>query len=173
MRTLSAGSKPGREAEGSVLVRMSALRNYPVISGNRQIGLLQSVSLDAAQKRVCALIVSCGMRGKRIVLPQSVQSIADGFILAQRVEKYKRAYETAPSLFVRDTTGLLAGRIIDYAIDEESLGIQAIEVMPGYWPCEQRIRIWVYAYTRPDECAGELIVPASLGSELNFSKEGL
>ena len=161
------------EAEGCALVRMSVLRNYPVISGNRQIGLLQSISLDEAQKRVCALIVSCGFRGKRVLLPQDVQSIADGFILASGTQKYRRELETAPCQFVRDSAGLLAGRITDYAIDEKSLCIQAIEMMPGYLPREQRIRIWVYAYARPDSAAPELIVPSSLGSELNYTKEGL
>ena len=46
---------------------MSALRNLPVICENKRLGLLQSISLDPAQKRVSALIVSCGMRGKRVV----------------------------------------------------------------------------------------------------------
>ena len=71
------------------MVRMSALRNVPVICHSRQIGLLQSISLDAARKRVHALVVSCGMRGKRVVLGQHVQAIADGFILADQDEKYK------------------------------------------------------------------------------------
>ena len=72
------------------MVRMSILRNYPVICDKKQLGLLQSISLDTAQKRVCALIVSCGMRGKRLILPEHVLSIADGFILAERVEKYNQ-----------------------------------------------------------------------------------
>ncbi|MDO5299095.1 MAG: hypothetical protein Q4F18_06675 [Clostridia bacterium] len=153
------------------MVRMSILRNYPVICGKKQLGLLQSISLDTAQKRVCALIVSCGMRGKRVVLPEDVESIADGFILAGRSQKYKRGLETSPCVFVRDTTGLLAGRVTDYAIDEQTLGIEAIEMIPGYLPAERRNRLWMYAYVRP-ESAPELTVPACLGSELIFSREG-
>lgn len=154
------------------MIRMSILRNYPVICCNRQVGLLQSINLDAAQKRVCALMVSCGFRGKRVILPQNVLSIADGFILADEVKKYKRAYDREPCVFVRDTTGLLTGKVTDYAIDEQTLGIQAVEMMLGYLPSQRRTRIWIYEYARADAQQDELIVPASLGSELTFSREG-
>lgn len=153
------------------MVRMSILRNIPVICENKQLGLLQSISLDSAQKRVLALIVSCGMRGKRVVLPEHVLSIADGFILADEVQKYKRAYETQLCSFVRDTTGLLCGRVGDYALCEETLCVAAIELIPGYLPGESRNRIWLFVYERPNEEAGELLVPISLGSELILSKE--
>ena len=154
------------------MIRMSALRNDPVICCNRQIGLLQSISLDAARKRVNALVVACGIRGKRVVLPQQVSAIADGFILADQVERYARDRETAVSPFVRDTTGLLAGCATDYAIDERTLRVLAVEIMPGYWPARSRRRIWVYAYRSADGENGDLIVPASLGSELMFSRGG-
>lgn len=154
------------------MVRMSTLRNCPVICGNRQIGLLQSVTLDAAQKRVYALIVSCGIRGKRVVLPQDVLSIADGFILASAVQKYHRSQENAPCAFLRDTTGLLAGYVTDHAIDESTLQVQAIEMAPGYLPSERKLRIWVYTYVRPDDADNELTIPAFLCSEPTFSREG-
>ena len=51
------------------MVRMSALRNMPVILGKVRLGLVQSVGLEEARKRVQALIVSCGIRGKRVILP--------------------------------------------------------------------------------------------------------
>ncbi|MGN0775144.1 MAG: hypothetical protein ACI4MM_00560 [Candidatus Ventricola sp.] len=152
---------------------MSALRNYPVICCSRQIGLLQSISLDAARKRVHALVVSCGMRGKRVVLGQHVQAIADGFILAGQTEKYKRFYEKAGSPFVRDTTGMLAGCVTDYAVDEKTLDILAAEIMPGYWPRASRQRFWAFAYHSADDPDGDLIVPASLGSGLIVSREGI
>lgn len=155
------------------MVRMSALRNIPVICHSRQIGLLQSISLDAAQKRVHALVVSCGMRGKRVVLREHVQAIAGGFILADQDEKYKRVYERASSPFVRDTTGMLAGRVTDYAVDEQTLEVLAAEIMPGYWPPASRQRLWAFAYHSADDPDGGLIVPASLGSGLSFSREGI
>lgn len=152
------------------MVRMSVLRNLPVICDEKRLGLLQSISLDTAQKRVRALIVSCGMRSKRVVLPEDVISIADGFILVSRAQKYKRTMETAPCLFVRDTTGLLCGCVTDYAIDEKTLTVDAIEIIPGYLPTERRHRLWAFSY----ECSGgeELSVPSCLGSELDFSREG-
>ena len=155
------------------MVRMSALRNTPVICCSRQIGLLQSISLDAARKRVHALVVSCGLRGKRVVLGEYVQAIADGFILAEQTEKYKRIYEKSGSPFVRDTTGMLVGCVMDYVVDEETLDILAIEVMPGYWPPASRQRFWAFDYHSADDPDGGLIVPASLGSGLIVSREGI
>lgn len=155
------------------MVRMSALRNAPVICRGRQIGLLQSISLDAARKRVHALVVSCGMRGKRVVQRQHVQAIGGGFVLVDQTEKFRRVEERAGSPFVRDTTGMLAGCVTDYAVDEQTLEILAAEVMPGYWPSSSRQRFWAFAYHSADDPDGGLIVPASLGSGLIFSREGI
>ena len=91
------------------MVRLSALRNMPVIQGKQRLGLLQSVSLDEARKRVRALIVSCGIRGKRVIPPDCVQSIGDGFILAEASRRYHRSDEPSPCPFVRDSAGLLVG----------------------------------------------------------------
>lgn len=143
------------------MIRTSTLRNMPVICCKKQIGLLQSITLDTAQKRVQALVVSCGMRGKRMVLREHVQAIADGFILTDRIERMRRMDEQTPSRFVRDTTGMLAGYITDYAVDERTLEVLAVEVMPGYWPSESRKRIWVSDYGGMNEPQGDLIVPVS------------
>lgn len=144
------------------MVRMSALRNYPVICSQQRLGLLQSVCLDTAQKRVCALIVSCGLRGKRVVLREDVLSVADGFILARNPQKYKRSFETQRCRFARDTTGLLAGYVTDYAMDEKTLEIAAIELIPGCWPSERKERLWLYVYDMQSASAGELTIPAYL-----------
>ena len=66
---------------------MSILRNFPVVLGQRQIGLLQSVSLNEAQNQVLALIVSCGIRGKRVILPESVEAIGKGFVVVRGVQR--------------------------------------------------------------------------------------
>lgn len=154
------------------MVRMSALRNRPVVCQNRRLGLLQSVSLDTAQKGVRALIVSCGVLGKRVVLPQDVLAIADGFILVRCVQRYRRAFEAPPCAFVRDTTGLLTGRVTDYAIDEESLAIAAVELTTGYLLPARRARLWALHYVRQGEQSPELTVPACLGRELINVGEG-
>lgn len=100
------------------MIRMSILRNFSVICGHRQIGLLQNASLDEAQKQVLALIVSCGIRGKRVILPESIEAIGRGFIIARDVRRYNRAQETTLCTFIRDTSGLLCGRVTDYAVNE-------------------------------------------------------
>lgn len=154
------------------MVRMSALRNRPVVCGNKRLGLLQSVSLDSAQKRVRALIVSCGVFGKRVVPGQDVLAIADGFILASGVQHYRRVFETPPCAFVRDTTGLLTGRVTDYAIDEETLAVAAVELTTGYLRPARSARLWALDYVRQGEQSPELTVPACLGRELINVGEG-
>ena len=153
------------------MIRISALRNRPVISGNRQIGFLQSISLDQAQKRVQALIVSRGMRGKCVVLPREIRSVGDQFILVDGVKKYERAYETVSCRFIRDTTGRLVGRIMDYAFQPDTMTVSAVEIMPGLLPPERSIRMWIYAYQRLD--AHTLTIPVLLCDEPTFSEEGI
>ena len=102
-----------------------------------------------------------------------MQAIADGFILVHQTEKYKRGYEKAISPFARDTTGLLAGCVTDYALDEKTLDVLAAEIMPGYWPAENRRRIWTFSYRNAQEANGDLIIPVLPGSGLIFSREGI
>ena len=146
------------------MIRVSALRNFPIICGHRRIGLMQGVSLNEAQNQVRALVISCGIRGKRLVFPDDIANLGNGFILISKVNKYAQEYEMSSCRFVRDSTGLLCGRVMDYAIDEKMLTIQAIEIIPGYIGRERRHRIWVYTYMRTSEC--ELGVPACIGNEL-------
>lgn len=155
------------------MVRLSVLRNHPVVCENRPLGLLQGISLDDQQRRIEALIVSCGFRGKRVVLPQDVRAVAGGFILAQKAQKYKRSLEKPLCTFVRDTTGLLVGHISDYAIDEHALCVTAIELSPGYLPDESKKRLWMFAYARASNDAPEVTIPADLRSERILSREGI
>ena len=150
---------------------MSILRNFPVVLGQRQIGLLQSVSLNEAQNQVLALIVSCGIRGKRVILPESVEAIGKGFVVVRGVQRYKRKYEAAPCSFVRDASGLLCGRVTDYALDDETFAVQAFEMSPGYLGKARRTRLWIYDYRRSESHAEELIIPALLGHELTFARD--
>lgn len=146
------------------MVRMSALRNMPVILGKVRLGLVQSVGLDEARKRVQALIVSCGIRGKRVILPESVLSIGDGFILAEVSRRYHRSDEPSPCPFVRDSAGLLVGLVTDYALDEKTLDVVAVEMKPGH--LSRMGRLWMYSYARQDAGSLELTIPACMGSEL-------
>lgn len=143
------------------MIRMSMLRNCPVICEDRQIGLLQSISFDPAQKAVHALIVSGGLKGKRVIPACSILAMTHEFILVGQHEKYSRSCEKTPFRFARDAAGMLVGRVVDYLIDEESLRVLSLEVMRGYLPSECRIRIWAYAYRTSSRRADEAIVPFS------------
>lgn len=153
------------------MIRISVLRNRPVITGNRQIGLLQSVSLDSAQKRVLALIVSRGLRGKCLLFPAHIRTISDRFILADRISRYERKYELRPCRFIRDTTGALIGRITDFALQEDTLSVSAVEFMPGLLPPERNIRMWVYMYQKLN--ADTLTIPTLMSDEPTFSEEDM
>lgn len=134
------------------------LRNVPVIWGERQIGYFQEACLDKTRKRVCALIVSSGMHGKRIVQTQHVHMIADGFVLVDNWTKYRCSARQRTTLFVRDTTGLLVGCVTDYAIDKTTMEILAVEIISGYMPKERKVKSWIYAYSFVEE-SDELSIP--------------
>jgi len=147
------------------LIRFSMLRNCPVICQSKKAGLLQSAYMDEAKKQVTALIVSCGFTGKRIVPAQSILSIADGFILADKAMRFHKQKDICFWPMIRDTSGLLAGRVTDYAIDEDTLCVCAIEMIPGYLPFEYRKKIWVYEYSKANDAGNELVIPAGIGNE--------
>lgn len=153
------------------MIRMSMLRNVPVILDERQIGLMQSVCFDQTRKRVQALIVSGGIHGKRIVQAQHIRTITSGFILVDGWSKCHRSDRQQLELFVRDTSGLLAGRVTDYAIDTKTLNVLAVEVVSGYLPQEIRKKVWFFTYSFV-EAAEELSIPVFFCSEPHFSEEG-
>ena len=134
------------------------------------MGLLQSVCFDQDRKRICALIVSSGVRGKKIVQTQHVQMLEKRFIMVDQWSKYRRSDQQQMALFVRDTTGLLVGRVTDYAIEEETMNILAVEMIPGYFPQAYRRRMWIHEYTF-SKGLDEICIPDILHSWPCFSKE--
>lgn len=153
------------------MIRMSELRNRPVILEGVRIGFVQSVWLDSAQKMVRALVLACGIRGKRIVYASDIAALSEEFILANRVERYERSKETKQPEFVRDTTGLLVGRITDYIIDPKMLSIAAFEMIRGYRLSERRSGVWVFSFEVNLLHEGEVIVPTCLADESGDHKE--
>lgn len=154
-----------------LLIRMSKLRNMPVVYADRQIGILQGVCLEQSRKRVCAFVISSGLRGKRIVPTTCLRMIAEQFILIDGWCKYRRSDEQRGVLFVRDTTGLLIGHVTDYALDEKTMEILAIEVLTGYFPKECRDKEWHFAFSISQEMDA-WIIPAYLHNQSCISKEG-
>lgn len=126
--------------------------------------------MDEKRRRVQALIVSCGMRGKRIIPAEMVCAMTERFILAEDIQKYTGQYEPPVVRLIRDTSGVLAGYATDFAIDEKNLEISALEMAGGYIFRQNRKRNWVYRYTVSD--SGELIIPATLRTELIDFGEG-
>ena len=148
------------------------LRNTPVVFNQRQIGLLQDACFDQTRKRVYAFVVSCGLRGKRLVPVQHVVLIGEAFILIDGFEKYHRTDKQQTTWFVRDTMGLLVGRVMDYAIDKQSMEVLAVEIVPGYGLRATRSCIWVYTYGIVMNGLMELSIPLNLSSQPCMFREG-
>lgn len=149
------------------MIRMSMLRNHPVVHKNKRIGLIQNLSVNLSQKRIKALIVSCGMKGKRILFPAQINTISEEFVLAEDTEKYRREYEDQSRAFVRNTDGRLIGYVTDYAIDEQTMSILAVEMTTGYLFKEKSIRVWIYTFACHEAEQWELIIPSQISSELS------
>lgn len=143
------------------MVKMSALRNCPVLCAERRIGFLQSIAVDHRQKRVQSLMMASGMHGKRVVAVGDILSIGDGVIRVRHSQKYTREDEPVPFGFVRDGTGLLVGRITDYMIEERDMRIAALEMIRGYRTSERTPRIWLFTYAMGEK-RGEVLVPADI-----------
>lgn len=146
------------------MIILSTIRNCPVICQDKRIGLVMGIGLCDDAKQVTELIIACGLRGKRIVSCGNIQSVADGFLLVKDTMRYKHAHHPAKCMFAYDADGLLLGYVTDYAIDEHTMQIQAIEVLTGYLPGKYTKRVWIFDY----ECRNQekVIVPASFCSEL-------
>jgi len=102
---------------------------------------------------------------------EDIISISDGFILAKKAIRSRQSVSQSCPCFVRDSTGLLIGRITDYAISESDLQLAAIEMQVGLLGHERRIRIWIMDYSCTSN-ENEIIVPSSIGSELIYSIRG-
>ena len=145
------------------MIRMSMLRNVPVIEGEKQIGFFQSICFDQARKRVRAFVISSGMHGKRVVEAQHICLIANQFILVDGWSRYHRTDKQQTLLFVRDTSGCLIGCVTDYAIEETTMEVLAIEMVSGYLSKEGRMKDWIYVYSFAAN-SDELCIPAILKS---------
>lgn len=152
------------------MIRMSMLRNVPVIFDERQVGLFQDICFDQARKQVYAFVVSCGIGGKKLVPAEHVRMISQKFILISGMEKYRRSDRQKTSLFIRDITGTLGGYVSDYAIDKRSLDVLALEIQLGYGLKERKIHTWVYAYTYLTDC-DEVSIPLDLHYQPCFYRE--
>ena len=152
------------------VIRVSAMRNMPVVMGERQVGLFHEACFDQTRKRVCAFVVSCGMRGKKIVSTPHIRGIADGFILIDARDRYRHSDGQSTSVFVRDTSGLLVGRITDYAIEPSTMEVMAMEMILRYSLRQNANRVWIYAYNQVQD-GDELSIPLDLSSQLLFSRE--
>lgn len=147
------------------MTRLSMLRNKPIICGEKRIGLLQNVMMDDAQKKVKALIVSCGIRGRKAVYAEDVISVCDGFILAEKAFPYNAKSLNFSHPFIRDASGLLLGKVMDYAIDEDTLNIIAVELIGGYMPADYSRKLWIYKYERTNPSVNELFISSMFGSD--------
>lgn len=170
MQKLLQDSKPMGEED---LIRASRLLNQSVICANKQAGFLQNIAFDKALKKVEFLIITRGIRGKCISPAGGISALSDEFILVTDIQKYSRRIEEKKPCFVRDTSGLLIGKTIDYAIDEHTMEVRAIEITRGYLPLERNKKVWLFTYTVNENESGELLVPPIHNIESSEQRGGI
>lgn len=141
------------------VIRASRLLNRSVICSNKQIGVLQSIAFDKTLKKVEFLIIARGIRGKCISPANEISALSEEFILVASTQKYSRRIEEKKPSFARDTSGLLIGRTTDYAFDEHTMEVRAIEITRGYLPIERNKRVWLFSYIAHEKEPNELLVP--------------
>ena len=141
------------------MIRMSMLRNCPVLCQEKQIGLLQNIRLDSVQNAVHSLIVGGGFKGKRIVKKEQILCLQRDYILILGSDRYNKGQGQQSARFVRDSSGVLCGRITDYMLDEKTLCVKAFEIMCGYIPHTQRKRLWTFSWFTQNCCSDEIVVP--------------
>lgn len=149
---------------------MNSLRNTPIIMENKRIGLLSGMIFDLRDKRAKDIVAACGLRGKRRIDCQHIMTLADGFILVDDTTRSRLQLNCSKKVFAFDTSGVLIGCISDYAIDESSMRIIAVEVTTGYYPGKYMRRIWVFDFEYIN--SEEILLPASIGYELMDLKKG-
>lgn len=145
---------------------MSVLRNRPVIYREKQIGLLQSIGLDTAQKTVQVLIIAGGFKGKQVVFADQIRSMTTDAVFVCDTYRYRKEYEPVRLRFVKDETGLLVGKITDYLIDEKTMNVAAFEMMRGFLTRDQREKIWVFSWSPGSIREDEIMIPNGLSDEL-------
>ena len=105
------------------------------------------------------------------MLAEAVSTISKEFIIADSLAKYNRRCESRGTFFVIDTDGLIIGKVSDYAIDEDTMSVCAVEIMRGYLLSERNNRIWFYSYSVGEGRGRELIVPTYTQSSQCERKE--
>jgi len=156
---------------GRKVFRLNAVRNLPVIMQSKRVGMLLGISVDLYTKQATDIIVACGLRGKRRIQCRYISAIAEGFILIDDTAHSTVDHGGINRVFAFDTTGVLIGRASDYAIEESSMEIQAIEIITGYLPGIYPRKTWIFDY----ECigTGEILLPASIRCGLiDLEREG-
>lgn len=141
------------------MIRMSTLRNRGVFLHGKQIGLLQNVCLNPAQKTVHSLVVAGGLKGKRVVYSNQILSMTGEEIHVSETVRYKKSMEPPKQRFIRDESGLLLGRITDFLLDEERMRLVALQIIRGYLTSEERKRTWIYRWLQSQK--EDLIIPWS------------
>lgn len=154
------------------MIRLSAVRNLPVILGDKKLGYVHDFVFDDEQKRVLMLIAACGMRSKRVVFSKDILAMNENFIMIRASYPHKRSMTAVRCCFVHDATGLVAGSVRDYAIDPDTMEIRAIQICTGYLPSDHKRRIWMYSFVRHKDIPDVLSIPLHLCQELISAGEG-
>ncbi len=148
---------------------MNRLIGLPVICGEKRLGRVSSVMLTRSGDRLSGLMVQGGLRSARWVPAESILCLGTLSILVRNDGGKRQEAQPFRLGRVSDTGGMRLGCVTDVRIDEQTLGIDALEITFG--PLDDLFigRRWVRGFTiHPDN--GDVIVPcepmdAAVGEE--------
>ena len=139
------------------MMRANHLIGLPVICDTKKIASVLSVSVGHDGHSLSGLVVQSGLYGPRFIPCAQVVLLGDRSVLVSAPAARKPSTIRRPGR-VRDTGGLRLGWATDLGIDEQTLGVQAIEVSFG--PLDDMLYglRWLQDFTF-DHASGDVVVP--------------
>lgn len=112
-------------------VRLGRILGLPAVCGERVVGHVERAVPDETGRHVQGLIIRRGLGGAKWADRSAIDVLGDvSVILKERPGRVPKGSDTA-LCSVKDEGGLTLGRVTDWWISKEDMGITALEVTLG------------------------------------------
>lgn len=141
-------------------VRLGRILGLPCVCGERVVGHVERAVPDETGQQVQGFIIRRGLGSAKWAGKEDVSVVGDVSVILRR--KPTRPPRGANSALgpVKDEGGLTLGRVTDWWIDQEGLGITALEVTLGLMEDlltgRRRVARWT---VRPGEDGMQVLLP--------------
>lgn len=140
--------------------RLGRILGLPCVCGEKVVGHVERAVPDESGQQVQGFIIRRGLGGAKWAGREDVSVVGDVSVVLKR--KPGRMPKGANSMLgaVKDEGGLTLGRVTDWWIEQEGLGITALEVTLGLMEDLMRGRKRVMRWTvRPGEDELQVLLP--------------